>query len=115
MEIVFFVDWSTRHGKENYEMLVNKVCDNAPVPKELAKREDIYKTVYRFKVLYLSYIAAALKYFKLEENQISFIIDILLKRDGYASINSRDILGAHKDAISDMEEFIKKDFNKFIK
>lgn len=78
------------------------------------QNEKIYKTVYRFKVLYLSYIAAALKYFNLEENQISFIIDILLKRDGYAAINSRDILGVHKDAISDMKEFAEKDFNGFI-
>lgn len=115
MEIYFFIEWFLKHGKDNYDKIAKKVCENASIPVDIMMKEPIYQTAYRFKYFYITYIIAALQYFNLDEDQVSFIIAILLETEEYKSINPREILEFQKEVISDMKEYINKDFEEFMK
>ena len=115
MEIYFFIEWFLKHGKDNYDKIAKKVCENAIIPADIMMKEPIYQTAYRFKYFYITYIIATLQYFNLDEKQVSFIIALLLENEEYKFINPREILEFQKEVISEMKEYIKTDFEEFMK
>lgn len=102
----YFTFWIQRHGRKDFEELINKVCQNTTIPKKI---QSIPKDDYLFHYFFIAYCIITLDYFGLTSHQISFILDLSLTLGICKAFPPERILEEQKNVIPDVLEFVKKD------
>lgn len=108
----YFTYWIQEYGSKNFINLTNKVFSNTVFDGTIKKfsMADDWLFVYFFAVYY----TVALHYFGLNANEINLCLDIIIAPGWHKLFNSEELLKKHSDVIPEIEEYIKKDFEKNI-
>lgn len=109
MRNYYFTFWITKHGKEEFAELINKVARNTTIPEKIKGKVD--KDEYLFHYFWVVYCIVALNHFGLNESQISFYLDLSMTAGSSKLFPPTEILEAQKDVIPDIVKYIEKDLS----
>ena len=109
-ENFYFTYWISRHGRNNFLTILNQICSNVTVPKEIPETN---KADYLYQYFYASYLVLALKNFGLKTNEISFVLDMCLVPGVSNLYPVKYILKKHQDMIPDIKKYIEKDLKLY--
>lgn len=103
----FHTFWISKHGKKELYELIGKVCSKTKIPEKV--KQEIEEEEYLFNYFFIVYCIVGLNYFGLNNEQISFFLDLCMTLGTCKAFPPAKILEEQKDVISDIVTYIKED------